>query len=119
MQTFPLPSVYEALLLVMQNYPDNFNEEKKLEVEALLDHCIRGLESSSEKFLATLFIKAIRKRIGSSTSFEHDENIYLRKFEVSQIELFNFLINEFPFVRDAQKLVNSSIVSLSGDIRKL
>ncbi|HHU00630.1 MAG TPA: GRAS family protein [Bacteroidales bacterium] len=112
MQTFPLPSVYEALLLVMQNYPDNFNEEKKLEVEALLDHCIRGLESSSEKFLATLFIKAIRKHIGSSTSFEHDENIYLRKFEVSQIELFNFLINEFPFVRDAQKLVNSSIVSL-------
>ena len=110
MQSFPLPSVFEALHLVMRNFPDQFTEESKLEVEALLEHCLHGLEKSSEKFLGTLFIKAIRKHIGPSVS---DENIYLRAFEVPQIELFNFLIKEFPFVREAQSLVNRSIAQLA------
>ena len=30
-----------------------------------------------------------------------------------RIELFNFLIKEFPFVRDAQSIVNRSIVQLA------
>ena len=68
MQSFPLPSVFEALHLVMRNFPDQFAEERKLEVEALLEHCLHGLEKSSEKFLATLFFKAIRKHIGPSVA---------------------------------------------------
>ncbi len=66
----------------MQNYPDKFTEESKLEIEALLEHCLDGLGESSEKFLATLFIRAIRKHIGPTTI---DEHIYLKRYEVPQI----------------------------------
>jgi len=27
----------------MRNFPDQFTEERKLEVEALLEHCLHGL----------------------------------------------------------------------------
>src|SRR5690606_4153102 len=109
MKSFPLPTVFEALNLVMQNYPDKFTEESKLEIEALLEHCLDGLGESSEKFLATLFIRAIRKHIGPSTT---DEHIYLKRYEVPQIELFNVLIQQFPFVKHSHSIVNQTIVEI-------
>lgn len=109
MKSFPLPTVFEALNLVMQNYPDKFTEESKLEIEALLEHCLDGLGESSEKFLATLFIRAIRKHIGPTTT---DEHIYLKRYEVPQIELFNVLIQQFPFVKHSHSIVNQTVVEL-------
>ncbi|WP_062122258.1 GRAS family protein [Geofilum rubicundum] len=109
MKSFPLPTIYEALNLVMQNYPDKFTEESKLEIEALLEHCLDGLGESSEKFLATLFIRAIRKHIGPTTI---DEHIYLKRYEVPQIELFNVLIQQFPFVRYSHSIVNQTIADI-------
>ncbi|TCO06817.1 GRAS family protein [Natronoflexus pectinivorans] len=112
MQTFPVPTVYEALNLVMKNFPDNISQETRVEVETLLDHCLDGLSACSEKFLTTLFIKAIRKHIGPSGT---DEHIYLKKFEVPQIELFNLLIEQFPFVKKCHEIINDTILEVVGD----
>lgn len=116
MKSFPLPTVFEALDLVMRNYPDNFSDEVRLEIEALLDYCLDDLDECSERFLATLFIRAIRKHIDPDNPPEH---IYLKKFEVSQIELFNLLVKQFPFVRYSHEIINKSIVNTVGINEKL
>lgn len=116
MKSFPLPTVFEALDLVMRNYPDNFSDEVRLEIEALLEYCLEGLDECSERFLATLFIKAIRKHIDPDNSPEH---IYLKKFEVSQIELFSLLVKQFPFVRYSHDIINKSIINVVGVNEKL
>lgn len=109
MITFSIPSVYEALDLVMKYYPDNFNSEAKIEIETLFAHCLEGLSNDSEKFLTTLFIKSLKSYIGPSSINEH---IYLKKFEIPQIQLFNILIKEFPFVRISQQITNILITSI-------
>jgi hypothetical protein len=106
MLTFTAPNIYEALDLIMTNYPKGFTQQSRLEVETLLDHCLDGISDDSEKFLATLFIKAIKKYIGPSVI---DENLYLKKFEIPQIELFSILIEKFPFVKYSQEIINHSI----------
>lgn len=109
MLSFTIPSVYEALNVVMKNYPDNFNEKAKVEIETLFAHCLDGLSNDSEKFLSTLFIKSLKNYIGSTTI---DEHIYLRKYEIPQIQLFNILIKEFPFVATGQQITNDIIIDL-------
>lgn len=108
MKSFAIPSVYEALNLVMKYYPDNFNEKARVEIETLFAHCLDGLSDDSEKFLSSLFIKSLKNRIGYTSA---NDNIYLQKYEVPQIELFNLLIKEFPFVTLSQQIVNGAILN--------
>lgn len=103
MQTFPPPSIFDALDLIMGYYPNQFTEQAKVEIETLLDHCLETLHDNSEKFLSTLIIKALRNLIGTTGI---DEHIYLKRYEITQIELFNVLIKEFPFVRWGHELAN-------------
>lgn len=109
MMSFTIPSVYEALDLVMKKYPDNLDEKAKVEIETLFFYCLEGLSNDSEKFLSTLFIKSFNKYNGTSTINEH---IYLHKYEIPQIQLFNILIKEFPFVQTSQLITNKIIISL-------
>ena len=109
MLSFSIPSSYEALNLVMKYYPDNFSEKAKVEIETLFAHCLEGLSDDSEKFLSTLFIKSLKNYIGPTSINEH---IYLKKYEIPQIQLFNILIREFPFVRISQQITNGIIVNL-------
>lgn len=106
MQTFPPPSIFDALHLIMSYYPNRFTEQAKVEIETLLDHCLETLHNDSEKFLSTLIIKSLRNLIGTTGI---DEHIYLKKYEITQIELFNVLIKEFPFVRWGHELANQLI----------
>lgn len=108
MQTFPPPRIYDALDFIMSYYPDRFTEQAKIELETLLDHCLETLHDDSEKFLSTLIIKSLRKLIGTTGI---DEHIYLKRYEITQIELFNVLIKEFPFVHRGHELANSLICS--------
>jgi hypothetical protein len=112
MYSFTTPSVFEALDLIMKYYPDNYTEEAKAEIEILLDHCLDDAATDSEKLLATLFIKALKNFIGPVGA---DEHIYLRKFEIPQIELFNLLIEQFPLVKQSHEITNSSIAAEIGD----
>lgn len=106
MRTFPSPKIHDALDYIMSYYPDKYTEQAKTEVEMLLDHCLDDLGNDSEKFLSTLIIKALRHLIGPS---EIDEHIYLKQYEITQIELFNILIKEFPFVKWGHELANNLI----------
>lgn len=102
----PEPSVYDALNLIMQYYPYNFTARARLEIETLLNHCLQDIESNSEKFLSTLFIRALKDYIGTTNTEEH---IYLERFEIPQIELFNLVIDKFPFVKYAHQFSNDII----------
>ncbi|MBN2486034.1 MAG: hypothetical protein JXB34_08665 [Bacteroidales bacterium] len=112
MQTFPPPRIYDALGLIMSYYPNHFTEQAKVEIETLLDHCLETLHDDSEKFLSTLIIKALRKMIGTSGI---DEHIYLKRYEITQIELFNILIKEFPFVKWGHEIANTLICNKLKD----
>ncbi len=106
MRTFPSPKIHDALDYIMKYYPDKFTEQARIEVEMLLDHCLEDIGNNSEKFLSTLIIRALRYLIGPSGI---DEHIYLKNFEITQIELFNVLIKEFPFVKWGHQFANDLI----------
>lgn len=116
MKSFAVPSVYEALNLVMKYYPDNFNAKAMVEIETLFAHCLEGLSADSEKFLSSLFIKSLRNHLGYTSL---DENIYLKKYEIPQIQLFDLLIKEFPFVKISQQIVNGAIINLMRDSEEM
>jgi hypothetical protein len=109
MVTFTIPSIFEALDSLMRYYPNHFNDKAKTEIETLFDHCLDGLSDDSEKFLSTLFIKSLKSHVEPGVL---NENIYLKKYELPQIHLFNILIKDFPFVQVSQQITNSIIIDL-------
>lgn len=109
MQNFDVPGVYEALDLVMKNYPDKFTDQAKVEIDTLLSHCLDGLADDSDKFLSTLFITSLKNYIGETRASQH---IYLKPYEIPQIQLFDILIREFPFVKAGHDYANSVILNV-------
>lgn len=105
----PTNDLFDSLSQIMRCYPDQFNARMKSEIEALFAYCMEGMETDSQKLLATLLIKALNKKIRSESI---GENIYLNKYEISQIQLFNILIEQFPFVKYSQLITNSAIVEV-------
>jgi hypothetical protein len=101
------PNIYGTLTRFMKLSPADFSAEKKHEIESFFAHCMEDMDNDSQKLLATLLIKALNKRINSESI---GENIYLGKYETSQIQLFNILIEKFPFVKYSQQITNSAIV---------
>ena len=104
-QTIQL-SIHQSLSDFMKMAP-HFDGQTKQEIESFFAYCMEGMENDSEKLLATLFIKALNKKINSESI---GENIYLGRYEISQIQLFNILIEKFPFVKFSQHITNSAIV---------
>ncbi len=101
--------VFESLCEIMRDFPGNFHAQTKSEMESLFAYCAEGMENDSQKFLATLLIKALNKKIHSEFI---GENIYLNKYEISQIQLFNILIEKFPFVKYSQQITNNAIIEV-------
>ncbi|MEZ4893798.1 MAG: GRAS family protein [Saprospiraceae bacterium] len=101
--------VYKSLQDIMRLDQVDFNEQTKSEIEELFSYCMEGMETDSQKLLATLLIKALNKRICSEFI---GENIYLNRYETSQIQLFNILIEKFPFVKYSQMITNQAIVDI-------
>ncbi len=98
--------IYQSLSDFMKMAP-HFDGQTKQEIESFFAYCMEGMETDSQKLLATLLIKALNKKINSESI---GENIYLGKYEISQIQLFNILIEKFPFVKFSQHITNSAIV---------
>ncbi len=98
--------IYQTLSDFMKMAP-NFDGTTKQEIESFFASCMDGMDTDSEKLLATLFIKALNKKINSEFI---GENIYLGQYEISQIQLFNILIEKFPFVKFSQYITNGMIV---------
>ena len=107
MQATVCTDTYATLCKFMKMSPAQFDQTAKNEIESFFAHCREGMDDDSEKLLATLLIQALNKRINSECI---GENIYLGKYEISQIQLFNILIEKFPFVRFSQQIVNNAII---------
>lgn len=116
MQTGICTDTYEKLCKFMRLYPQQFDNQTKHEVESFFSECMEGMDTDSEKLLATLLIKALNKRIHSEFI---GENIYLGRYETSQIQLFNILIEKFPFVRFSQQITNGAIVDEMQDAEEV
>lgn len=99
-------NTFETLCDLMNT--DTYNEEFVQKMEGLFNQCCDGLENDSEKLLTTIYLKAVNRRIQSEVI---NQNIYDHINGVSQIELFDILIDQFPFVKHSQEIVNSGIVN--------
>lgn len=71
-----------------------------------------GMDSDSEKMLAAIMMQALSKKLNAA---DKNENIYLKSYEVSQIQLFNILISKLPFVKYSQGIINTAILDLLKD----
>ena len=107
MLTATCTDTYETLCQFMRLEPQQMDDQTKSELEAFFAECMEDMDFDSEKLLATLLIKALNKRINSEFI---GENIYLGRYDTSQIQLFNILIEKFPFVRFSQEITNRAIV---------
>ena|GEM_PF-1673107 len=73
----------------------------------LNDHCVAAIESEPDALLCCLFLNAIKDHYQpDGTNHGH---LYLEKYEIPQIQLFDILINKFPFVATAHAISNSFI----------
>lgn len=99
-------SVYNALCEVMAM--DLNDADRMMASESLFRLCSEGVAMDSEKLLTTIFLKALNRRMESDVI---SENIYQAMSGVSQIELFDILIEQFPFVKYSQQLVNEAIIN--------
>jgi len=68
--------------------------------------------TSSQNLIASLLTDAMNKRFQTGTTHQH---IYLKNDEVSQIQLFNILIEKFPFVKYSQLITNNAIIETIGN----
>ncbi len=109
MLTQTITSVKTELDALMKIGPDQFSIDDRFALENLFSFCTEGAETDSQKLICSLIIKAFNRRIQSASISEH---IYLNKSETPQIELFRILIEQFPFVKYSQLIVNQAILDL-------
>lgn len=88
--------------------PQHFEARNEL-LEDLIAACASGREQHSEKMLGYLMGVNLRMRFSGAGI---TENLYDSTGSVSQIRLFDILIQQFPFVKHSQELVNAAILDI-------
>lgn len=86
------------------------------DIQSLFEYCTQYQETESQKLIATLLMNATGKRFQTGKIHEH---IYLKNDEVPQIQLFNILIEKFPFVKYSQYIINNAIIETMGDAEEV
>lgn len=109
MNTLPKISIYQQLEALVSQLEIRNASDVKQAMEDLFAECTTDMHCHSDKLLTTLVIKALNKRIHSAVI---DENIYEKGYEIAQIQLFNILIDKFPFVKYSQLMTNNAIADL-------
>lgn len=94
------------LTRIMQAHSQRVDQSTVERIEVLMSACIEGMDHDSEKLLTVLFLKAFKRLIGEQAL---NENLYLQKYEIPQIRLFDILIKKFPFVGKSQEIINHAI----------
>ncbi len=106
MQTLTQADLFDSLVGVARMIQNEQMEEASLEIKELYEFCTEGMDADSQKFLGTLILQALYKKIRKESL---GENLYLNRYETSQIELFDILIKKFPFVHHSQRIINQAI----------
>jgi hypothetical protein len=109
MNTISQINVYQTVHQLFNKANQSPEEVTASQLESVFNECAVGMEYNSEKYLSTIFLNALYKRLFSNS---YNENIYDKQYEVPQIQLFDILIHKFPFVKYSQAIVNEAIVKI-------
>jgi SAM-dependent methyltransferase len=112
--TNTLIDTYQSLTQIVAACENHISEETKTDMEILFDACQEDLETDSHKMLTVLILHALQQR---NRSNRQDEHIYLKQYDIPQIQLFNILIERFPFVTISQQITNNAIVQAMKPLR--
>lgn len=104
--------IYATLNYLMKQSTQQWSNECHKKMENLMASCVSGMEEDSEKLLAVMMLQALQKKV---QGVSQDDHIYLKKFEIPQIQLFTILIEKFPFVKYSQLIVNNCILERIGN----
>jgi GRAS domain family len=104
-----LPPVFGKLYQLVSVAEHESFEQVTDELHQFYRHCTDGMEEDSSKFLSALLLNTYMANKGGGLSHE---NLYLRNYEVSQIQLFDILISRLPYVKYSQAIVNRKIAEM-------
>ncbi|WP_229599680.1 GRAS family protein [Runella slithyformis] len=86
--------------------PYQMTEANKESLNAIHEESVEDLDDPTSLFAYTL-TKAMRKHFGQDAAQEH---IYLQRFEIPQIRLFELLIQQFPLANLSQHCTNTLLI---------
>ena len=90
--TLPSANPLTLLFAIANRMPDQLTNSNKITLNNLYHDCLANLDDPDDLF-AYVIAKAMRKNVTSQQSKEH---LYLQRFEIPQIRLFELLIQHFP-----------------------
>ncbi|OIN58243.1 GRAS family protein [Arsenicibacter rosenii] len=91
--------------------PDALTETDQQVLEAIYYESVEDLDNPVSLFAYTL-AKAMRKQVAGGQSQEH---IYLQRFDIPQIRLFELLIQQFPLANLSQHCTNTLLIDALAD----
>lgn len=86
--------------------PDSLTVADQMRLETIYQQTVEDLDDPDSLFAYTL-AKAMRKHVTGGQSAEH---IYLQRFEIPQIRLFELLIQQFPLANLSQHCTNTLLI---------
>lgn len=104
-----LPPVFGKLYQLVSVAEHESFEQVSDELHQFYRHCTDEMEEDSSKFLSALLLNTYIANKGGGLSHE---NLYLRNYEVSQIQLFDILIARLPYVKYSQAIINRKIADM-------
>ncbi|WP_428653910.1 GRAS family protein [Runella sp.] len=99
-------SFTSRLQTLAQRLPDQLTEPDKATLEAIYQQCLSTIDEPEAMF-GYVLTKAMRKHVSGEQSNEH---IYVQKFEIPQIRLFELLIQQLPLAALTQRCANALLV---------
>lgn len=79
------------------------------QLDERLQTCLKEINANPDAMLEALFLKAIRDQKQPQTGSH--EHLYLQRFEIPQIVLFDLLINQMPFVVMSHAITNRAMAN--------
>lgn len=110
-----LPPVFGQLYQLVSASENESFVQVKDEMNQFYQQCTRDMELDSSRFLSALLLNSYMAHKDGS---QKHENIYLRNYEVSQIQLFDILIAKLPYVKYSQAIVNRKIAELLNGMQE-
>ena len=86
--------------------PNALTESDQATLNSIYQESVEDLDNPDSLFTYTL-AKAMRKHISGEQSQEH---IYLQRFDIPQIRLFELLIQQFPLANLSQQCTNTLLI---------
>lgn len=104
--TSPLLNILTGLYDLAKRMPNNMSATDVAVLNEIYEESLADLEEPNSLFAYTLS-KAMRKHFGGEQTQEH---IYLQRFEIPQIRLFELLIRQFPLANLSQHCTNTLLI---------